>query len=404
MWGRTLYTLIDNNNSSNHVSLWDYDGMSLEALCDQRVPLQDRLDKHVFGKKIDHEISCFYPSVSIDNGIEAFNISKDDSLKRALDGKDMVFMVVPSVAMRETLEIIAKYIKMDATVVSCSKGLEEKTNLTHSQIMEEVLPKHTKKAVLSGPNIAVEIADNQPTATVIAARDKRIIREVISVFSAKNFKPTGSYDVLGVELAGAFKNIVAIGSGLCDGLGYKMNSKASLITRGLAEMSQLFVLYGARIETLYAGLAGIGDLIATSMSDNSRNHRFGVKIANGLSMDQALAEIGQVVEGVHTLKVANDIVQKDNSMPYPIIKGLYGVIYENKDPSHALEEILRTPGTFETFYLGKMILNESISFLDPDAIVRYVKEGYKGEELRSLLLQNSLRNYYKSLIRLDDKD
>lgn len=410
MWGRTLYTLLDNNNSNNDVALWDINTSRLEELCDKGVPLNERNNKFFFGRQVDHEVSVFFPEYDIRTIFEIDGIRmsepelKDKSLREALKGRNLVFLTVPSVAMRETLEGIKDYLNKDSIVISCSKGLEYGTNKTHSQMMEEILPQYVQRAVLSGPNLAMEILDNQPTATVVASPNKKTIKEVIGAFQSKNFKLTGSYDMLGVELAGAFKNIIAISSGLCDGLGYGMNSKASLITRGLAEISQLYLIYGARIETLYAGLAGVGDLIATCMSDKSRNHKFGVKMAQGKTMEEAINEIGMVVEGVHTLKVANDIIRDDKKMAYPIIKGLYGVVYEKKNPHSALDEILKTPGILETLYLGKIILHESFKFLDPKEVINLVEKGYQGEKLKELIYKSSLRNYYESLIKPVDKN
>lgn len=225
------------------------------------------------------------------------------SLEEALSGADVVVMAVPSHGFRVVFEGVSDHIGRRVPVLSLTKGIEQSTLSTMTEVISQVSPDHDKAVigVMTGPNLASEIIVGQPTATVVAMRDVSAAETLQRLFMRPTFRVYTNDDVIGCELGGALKNVMAIAAGMSDGLGFGDNTRATLLTRALAELTRLGVALGGRPET-FAGLAGMGDLIATCISDKSRNHRVGVSLAEGKTLEQVVSEMKMVAEGVKTTK------------------------------------------------------------------------------------------------------
>lgn len=258
-------------------------------------------------------------------------------LEKAVFGMDLVVLAVPSIYTRTTARSMAPYIRQNQIVVSVAKGIEEDTLKTLSEQIEEELP-GADVAVLCGPSHAEEVGAGIPTTVVAGATTRKTAEYVQSVFMNEVFRVYTSPDVLGMELGGSLKNVIALAAGMADGLGYGDNTKAALITRGIAEIARLAVKMGARSETI-SGLTGIGDLIVTCASRHSRNRRAGVLIGQGYTMKQAQDEVKMVVEGVYSAKAAIALAQKyDVSMP--IIEKVNEVLFYDKPAKDAVKELM----------------------------------------------------------------
>ncbi len=266
---------------------------------------------------------------------EKINITDDLSV---VEGDTLTIIAVPSIAVREVADKLAKQ-KNFGIVVNVSKGLEKGSLKRLSQIICEEIP-DTPMVVLSGPSHAEEVARGIPTSLVAAGNSLPAAEAVQSIMSNDNLRIYTSTDLIGVELGGALKNIIAIAAGFCDGLGLGDNSKAALITRGLAEMARLGVVMGAK-EYTFAGLTGIGDLVVTCTSRHSRNNRFGYKVGKGMSVADALNEVG-TVEGYYAAQMAHDLSVKYN-VELPIIEECYKVMYENKPIDEIVNDLMRRP-------------------------------------------------------------
>ncbi|BFM08009.1 NAD(P)H-dependent glycerol-3-phosphate dehydrogenase [Halioxenophilus aromaticivorans] len=256
---------------------------------------------------------------------DALQITSD--LNLALEGAELVFVSIPSKSFRSVIKLIKPKLSPTAMVVSTAKGIEPGSFTLMSQILEQELPGQPI-GVLSGPNFAKEIVQSQQTGTVIASEDDQLIETVQDALSAPTFRVYANHDRYGVELGGALKNIYAIITGMAAALGCGHNTQAMLLTRSLAEMGRFAQELGANPMT-FLGLAGVGDLILTCTSDLSRNYRVGFAIGEGKSLDQAIEEIGQVAEGVNTLKI---IKQKADELEVymPLVSALHGVLFEQK--------------------------------------------------------------------------
>ncbi len=265
------------------------------------------------------------------------NVNITNSLSDALEGKDIIVMAVPSHAIRETLEKGKKHIKPEQIIVNVAKGIENNTLLRVSQVVAEILPEN-RYAILSGPSHAEEVAKDVPTTVVAASEDKETAQYVQDIFMSPKFRVYTNSDVIGVELGGSIKNIIALGAGISDGLGYGDNTKAALMTRGIIEMGRLGEKMGARKST-FAGLAGIGDLIVTCTSMHSRNRRAGILIGEGSTLEEAVEKIGMVVEGIKTTKSAYELSLKHEA-EMPITKELYGVLYEGKEVNNSVVNLM----------------------------------------------------------------
>lgn len=250
---------------------------------------------------------------------------------------DIVVIAVPSFAVRSVSRLLKPVLKKDAIIVSIAKGLEEDTLLRLSQVIEEELD-FAKIAVMSGPSHAEEVARGVPTANVVVSKDLSTAQYIQDILMNPIFRLYTSSDLIGAELGGALKNVIALACGVSDGMGFGDNSKAALMTRGITEMVRLGVAMGAKAET-FAGLTGFGDLIVTCSSMYSRNRRAGILIGEGKKVDVAIKEIGMTVEGYKSARAAYILAKKMN-IEMPIITETYKVLYENKTPKEALYDLM----------------------------------------------------------------
>lgn len=265
------------------------------------------------------------------------NIICSHDMAFCTEGADLIVTVVPSIATRSTAKQLAECICDGQIIVNLSKGLEEKTLLTLSQVYREEIP-NAKIAVMSGPSHAEEVSIGLPTVNVAASPSEDVAKYIQNIFTTENFRVYTSQDVLGVELGGAIKNVIALCSGISDGIGYGDNTRAALITRGIAEISRLGRAMGAKEET-FAGLSGIGDLIVTCTSIHSRNHRAGILLGKGRTLSETLSEVQMVVEGVNTARAAYELSKKYN-VSMPITEQAYKILFENKNAKDAVRELM----------------------------------------------------------------
>lgn len=258
-------------------------------------------------------------------------------LEEVLKDASLIVMAVPSTKMRETAKRIKEHIYDGVIIISCSKGIEEDTCMVMSDVLKEELPT-ARIAALSGPSYAIEIAQGLPTAVVAASTDPTIATKCQNIFMNDNFRVYTSKDIIGVELGGALKNIIALAAGISDGLGYSDNTKAALLTRGIAEIARLGKAMGAKSSTFF-GLTGIGDLMLTSTGKHSRNRMAGILIGQGLSIEEAIKEVKMVVEGVNATKPAHTLGVK-HQVELPIINQVYDIIFKSKSPKVAVTELM----------------------------------------------------------------
>ncbi|MCX7923818.1 MAG: NAD(P)H-dependent glycerol-3-phosphate dehydrogenase [Clostridia bacterium] len=272
-----------------------------------------------------------------------------DDIEESLSDSELIVLAVPSQTTRKNARDISRYIKDKGIVVTCSKGIEEGTCMVLTEIMKQEIP-HARVAALSGPSHAEEIARDVPTVVVAASEDKATASFIQDAFMSPQFRVYTNPDVIGVELGGALKNVIALCAGISDGLGFGDNTKAALMTRGITEISRLGVAMGAKAQT-FGGLTGIGDLIVTCTSMHSRNRKAGMLIGQGKSVKEALDEVKMVVEGVATTKPAYELSLK-HDISMPITTEAYNILFNNKnarqavgdlmmrDKKHELEEII----------------------------------------------------------------
>lgn len=255
-----------------------------------------------------------------------------NNMSEALDEARAVILAVPSQSMRQNVKLVAAYLGKSMMIASAAKGLEIGTGKRMSQIIAEEINPHFRSniCVLSGPNLAREVLNGQPAATVVAAENMTIARKVQRILTTPNLCVFTNTDVVGVELGGALKNIIALGAGIADGLGYGDNTRAAFITRGLTEITALGVALGAHPLT-FSGLAGLGDIVATCTSVLSRNHYVGVELSKGRALTEIVGSMNQVAEGVSTTLVARKLAQ-NLGLEMPITEKVYEVLYENADP------------------------------------------------------------------------
>lgn len=257
--------------------------------------------------------------------------------KEAVEGKDLVVMAVASAYTRKTAHVFKELITEGQIIVNVAKGIEENTLMTLSEIIEEEIPQ-ADVAVLSGPSHAEEVGRGMPTTIVVGAKTKKTAEYIQSLFMNEVFRVYTSPDILGIELGGALKNVVALAAGMADGLGYGDNTKAALITRGMAEIGRLGTAMGGKIET-FSGLTGIGDLIVTCASMHSRNRRAGILIGQGKTYEEAMKEVQMVVEGVYSAKAAMGLAKKYN-VQLPIIEQVNAILFEGKSADDAVKDLM----------------------------------------------------------------
>lgn len=314
-WGTTLAILLHYNGHS--VTLWEY-----------KKDYAIILDKK-------RENKTYLPGIPIPN-----DLTITYNLNEAATDNNMIVLAVPSQFLRSVIKKIDKNLLKNSILVSVSKGIENNTLMTMSQMLLDAVPTLSENqiGVLSGPSHAEEVSRRIPTTVVTASKDIETSKSIQSAFITSYFRAYASTDVLGVELGGAFKNVIAIGAGIIDGVKYGDNTKAAIMTRGIAEISRLGVAMGANPET-FAGLSGMGDLIVTCMSKHSRNRYVGEQIGGGKKLKQVLKEMTMVAEGVMTSKSASHLAKK-MKVNTPITNEVYNILFKDKDPLKATTDLM----------------------------------------------------------------
>lgn len=264
-----------------------------------------------------------------------------DDLAAAVRGVGAIIIAVPSHALRPLLKQLKPHLARDARLAWATKGFELETGKLPHQVAYEVLGDRYPVAVLSGPTFAREVGMGLPTAMTIASPDAAFASQLAHSLHASNFRAYTSTDIVGVEVGGAVKNVLAVGAGLCDGLGFGANTRVALITRGLSEITRLGVALGAQPET-FMGLAGLGDLVLTCTDNQSRNRRFGLALAEGKSVEQALKEIGQVVEGYVAARAVHEVALREK-VDMPLVSGIHRVLYGNEPARDVVKELMTRP-------------------------------------------------------------
>lgn len=329
-WGTALAILLSNKN--HKVDIWVRNKEQLKAM------------------KEFKENKKYLPNISIPDKIVITN-----DISELVYNKDVLVLSIPSHAIREILNGSKNIIKKEQVIVNVAKGIENNTLLRVSQIVKDILP-NNQYAVLSGPSHAEEVARNMPTTVVSASSEKQTAKYVQDIFMSPYFRVYTNPDVVGVELGGSLKNVIALGAGISDGLEYGDNTKAALMTRGIIEISRLGEKMGANSAT-FAGLAGIGDLIVTCTSMHSRNRRAGILIGQGKSLEEAVKSIGMVVEGIKTTKSTYELAEK-NGVVMPITREIYEVLYEGKDVKNSVINLMLRDKKHEMEYIVKEEMNE----------------------------------------------
>ena len=280
----------------------------------------------------DKENIDYLPGVVIPD-----NIVVTTNIEEAVKDGTIIVLAVPSQAIRSVCRQIKPFVKDKQILVDVAKGLEKGTGLRLSDVCNQELP-NNKYVVLSGPSHAEEVSRDIPTTVVVSSEDIHIAEIVQDIFMSPKFRVYTNPDVVGVELGGALKNIIAFGAGICDGLGYGDNAKAALMTRGIKEIGRLGVAMGAKAST-FSGLSGIGDLIVTCTSMHSRNRRAGILIGQGKTLEETLAEVKMVVEGITATDVAYNVA-KELNVEMPITNAIYSVLYDNANPDEVVTELM----------------------------------------------------------------
>lgn len=311
-WGTALANTLA--NKGHQVKIWDINQDHLKSMEEFR------------------ENKAFLPEVHLHD-----NITISYTIEETLKDADIGLFSVPAQHFRQALTGAIPYLKKEMVLVNVAKGIEQKTLMTMSQIAGEVAPE-IPYVVLSGPSHAEEVGRMLPTTVAVASKDMKFAEFIQDVFMTDRFRVYTNHDVIGVELGGALKNIIALGAGISDGMGFGDNAKAAMMTRGIAEIARLGVQLGAEVLT-FAGLAGIGDLIVTCTSMHSRNRRCGIMIGQGVKPSEAVEKIGMVVEGMYTTEAAYQLAKKVG-VEMPITECIYQVINEQIDAREAVEVLM----------------------------------------------------------------
>lgn len=313
-WGTTLALLL--NANGHDVALWGAFRDYIEEM--QRTRLNCK----------------FLPGIRIDD-----EVGLEWNLAEALEGAELVVMVAPSKYVREVCGRMREQLTGVEMVVSASKGLEIDSHKRISEVVYEELGRDISLAVISGPSLALEVARGIPTAVTVSAVDELLAKKVQEIFMSDNFRVYTSDDIIGVELGGSLKNVIAIAAGIIDGMELGANTKSGLVTRGLAEITRLGVAMGARAQT-FRGLSGLGDLVTTCISDLSRNHWFGSEVGKGRPVQEVLESTEMAVEGVRTARAAYEL-SRHHGVEMPITEQVYRVIYQKKNPREAIRELMK---------------------------------------------------------------
>lgn len=311
-WGTALSVLLCDNG--HQVTMWSIDENEVKMLNEKR----------------EHETKL--PGVKLPD-----QLTVTGDLEGTVKGKDFLVLAVPSPFTRSTAAKMCPYVADGQIIVDVAKGIEEATLMTLSQQIRQEIPQ-ADVAVLSGPSHAEEVGRRLPTTCVIGAATRKTAEYLQSMFISKVFRVYTSPDILGIELGGSLKNVIALAAGIADGLGYGDNTKAALITRGIAEIARLGVKMGGKIET-FSGLTGIGDLIVTCASVHSRNRKAGYLIGQGRSVQEAMDEVKMVVEGVYSAKAAAKLAEK-YQVSMPIVEEVNKVLFEGKAPARAVDDLM----------------------------------------------------------------
>jgi glycerol-3-phosphate dehydrogenase (NAD(P)+) len=315
-WGTALAKVL--GDKGHQVRMWSY-----EASVAQQI-------------RNEHENRDYLPGIELPATLEVH-----EDYQAALDGAEIVVAVVPTQWFRQVMAQAAPHVPKNAAMVTASKGIEVDTLERPSEVLLDLLPDH-QPAVLVGPSFAIEVGQRDPTAIVAASHDQSVARLTQEFFSTDRFRVYTNDDVLGVELAAALKNVIALASGITVGLGFGHNSRAALITRGLAEMARLGMAMGAKATT-FAGLAGLGDLVLTCNAELSRNRTVGVRLGKGEALDDILASMRMVAEGVRTTKAARRLAQQYD-VEMPIVDETHHILFDGKSPRRATADLmLREP-------------------------------------------------------------
>ncbi|MBU8696280.1 NAD(P)H-dependent glycerol-3-phosphate dehydrogenase [Bacillus pumilus] len=333
-WGTALALVLADNHHDVH--MWGH-----------RQELIDQINEK-------HENHDYLPDVALPASIKATT-----DMKQALEGTDAIIVAVPTKAIREVLKQANELITSKVPFVHVSKGIEPDTLLRISQMIEQEVPDEKREAVvvLSGPSHAEEVGLRHPTTVTVSSENIEAAQFVQDLFMNNNFRVYTNPDVIGVEIGGALKNIIALAAGITDGLGYGDNAKAALITRGLAEIARLGTKMGGNPLT-FAGLTGVGDLIVTCTSVHSRNWRCGNLLGKGYKLEEVLEKMGMVVEGVRTTKGAYQL-SKEYKVSMPITEALYHVLFEGKKVDDAVESLMARVKTHEMEDLVNMFENQT---------------------------------------------
>ncbi|EDL62823.1 NAD(P)H-dependent glycerol-3-phosphate dehydrogenase [Bacillus sp. SG-1] len=321
-WGTALAMVLADNGHT--VNLWGHNAVQMEEIN----------SKHTNEK--------YLKNIQLPKGIKGFT-----DLETALESVETVILAVPTKAVREVLQKVKNTVSRALTIVHVSKGIEPDTLLRISEMIEEEMDETTLKdvVVLSGPSHAEEVSLRHPTTVTVSSKNMEAAELVQDLFMNQSFRVYTNPDVVGVEIGGALKNIIALAAGITDGLGYGDNAKAALITRGLAEIARLGSKMGANPLT-FSGLTGIGDLIVTCTSVHSRNWRAGNQLGKGMKLQNVLDEMGMVVEGVRTTKAAHQLAEKYN-VQMPITQALYDVLFNDVPPKQAVDLLMGRMKTHE---------------------------------------------------------
>ena len=318
-WGTALAILLAGKGYA--VSLWAHN------------------DTHMMSLKIDRENKKYLPGSTFPK-----NLQPVDQLASAVENCLLIVMAVPSHAYRHVFSAMVPFLSANARIVSAVKGIENTTLMTMTQVMTEILTereeagKNIQLGVLSGPSFAKEVAEKVPTAVTIGFSDLAVAKEMQKIFGTDYFRVYASCDVIGLEISAALKNIIAIAAGVCDGLGYGLNTRAALITRGLAEIQRLGAAMHAEAAT-FAGLSGLGDLLLTCTGDLSRNRSVGLQLGRGKTLEQINREMEMVAEGIKTTRSAYHLARK-MQIEMPICEQVYNILYQGKNCALAVRDLL----------------------------------------------------------------
>ena len=299
----------------DQVSLWVYE----KQLCD--IIINKRENK------------WFLPDIFLPE-----NIISDNSIERVSQDQEIILIVVPTQSLRRIANQLKPFIKPETIIINASKGIENESLIPCHKIIADCLDTPCKIATISGPTFAKEVANKVPSALLAASESENTTKIIQEIFSSKKMKVFTSTDIMGVEMGGALKNVIAIATGICDGLNLGSNTRAALVTRGLVEIARIGTKMGAKPETFY-GLSGLGDLVLTCTGDLSRNRQLGVQLGQGNSLNEITKNMRMIAEGITTVKSAHQLIQKLN-IQASVMEETYKVLYEGKTPQKALNDLM----------------------------------------------------------------